>query len=356
MRRTSYLPPHSVATGLATGLRGFCSCCTPAFHWREAKGFYDRHISMWRSEPCVCNVGNMKTKHHFKATALVPSSDVRVVRAGGTRTIARIAARQLWVLSAIVLMSMTSSGAADESSAQVPEWAQPGSATHQQVAPPSDFHRPTTTFNTPIGIFEGQSDIGSAVVPGSASFDPKTKQYTINSAGYNIWYTRDEFRYLWKKMSGDVSLAADISYPNANGYGDRKAVLVIRQDLDDDSKEAMVALHGEGLIHIAYRPDKGVRVKDTEYRVGGRGRPGGKSPDSLVTVIAKRIGIEKRGNEFALFVSLEGEPMHQFGPPITLELKAPFYVGIGFCSHLPATVDTAVLSHVVLENKAGKVR
>ncbi len=55
---------------------------------------------------------------------------------------------------------------------------------------------------------------------------------------------RDEFRYLWKKMSGDVSLAADITFPDPNGYGDRKAVLIIRQDLDDDSKEAFVALHG----------------------------------------------------------------------------------------------------------------
>ena len=39
-------------------------------------------------------------------------------------------------------------------------------------------------------------------------------KYTINSAGYNVWYTRDEFRYLWKKMSGDVSLAADIAFPD----------------------------------------------------------------------------------------------------------------------------------------------
>jgi hypothetical protein len=47
--------------------------------------------------------------------------------------------------------------------------------------------------------------------------------------------------------------------------------------------------------------------------------------------------------------------MHQFGPPIQLNFDGPFYVGIGFCSHLPATLDTAVLSDVVLENSAGKV-
>ena len=167
---------------------------------------------------------------------------------------------------------------------------------------------PSKNFNIPIGIFEGQSDIGSAVVPGSASYDAASRQYTINSAGYNVWYSRDEFRYLWKKMSGDVSLGADISYPDANGYGDRKAVLVIRQDLDDDSVEAITALHGLGMIHLAHRPEKNARITDIEYRIGGRGRPGGATPDSLVTVMARRIGIEKRGDSFALYVSLEGSP------------------------------------------------
>ena len=221
----------------------------------------------------------------------------------------------------------------------VPEWAQPGSATHVQVAPPADFHRPSRLFDEPIGIFSGQSDIGSAVVPGSASYDSDSHQYTINSAGYNVWYTRDEFRYLWKKMSGDVSLAADIAFPDPNGFGDRKAVLVIRQDLDDDSREALVALHGAGMIHLAQRPEKNARVKDMEYRIGSRGSlPGGKSPDDLVIAHARRIGVEKRGDSFALFISLAGEPMHQFGPPLQLHLDGPFYVGIGFCSHLPRQV------------------
>ena len=239
---------------------------------------------------------------------------------------------------------------------EVPDWALPGSDTHKQVAPPPDFHRATTTTAGRIGIFDGQSDVGAALVAGSAGYDAGAQRYTISSAGYNIWYTRDEFRFLWKKMSGDVSLAADIAFPDANGYGDRKAVLVIRQDLDDDAKEALVALHGAGMIQLAQRPAKDVRITDMEYRVGGRGRPGGASPDSLVTVMARRIGIEKRGDAFTLFVSLEGEPLHAFGPPITLRLDGAFYAGIGFCSHQPVTLDTAVLSNVVLENRAGQVR
>jgi hypothetical protein len=182
-------------------------------------------------------------------------------------------------------------------------------------------------------------------VPGSASYDVGTKQYTIHSAGYNIWYTRDEFRYLWTKVSGDVSLTADVTFPDPKGYGDRKAVLVIRQNLDDDSKEAMLGQHGVGMIHLAYRPEQGQSIKDLQYRFGG----------GLNGVLARRVGIEKHGDSIAIFVSLEGEPMHQLGPPITLHFDGPFYVGIGFCSHLPATTDTAVLSNVLLENSAGKI-
>ena len=228
----------------------------------------------------------------------------------------------------------------------VPDWAQPGSATHKQVPPPADFHRPTTTLNVPLGIFEGQSDIGSALAPGSSSYDPGTMAYTIHSAGYNIWYSRDEFRFLWKKISGDASLAVDGIFPNAEGYGDSKVVLAIRQNLDDDAKEAMLGEHHTGMIHLAWRADKGAMMKDMQYRFGG----------ALNGIQAKRIGIEKHGDAIAIFVSLQGEPMHQLGPPITLHFDEPFYIGVGFSSHLPATVDTGVIANVSFANGAGNVR
>jgi hypothetical protein len=222
----------------------------------------------------------------------------------------------------------------------VPEWALPGSSTHKQVPPPADFHRATQTSNRRIGIFDGQSDVGASLVPGNASFDPGSKEYTINSAGYNIWYTRDEFRFLWKKMSGDVSLAADVKLPNAEGFFDRKAVVIIRQSLDDDAEEAMVARHGAGLMHLAWRPEKNKMILQM------------KVPEKSAT----RIGLEKRGESYAMFISLNGEPMHQLGAPIKLAFKEPFYVGIGFCSHIPDKIDTAILSNVMLENAAGKLQ
>lgn len=237
-------------------------------------------------------------------------------------------------------------GEPEASAPPAPDWAQPGSPTHKQIPPPEGFHRPTNTFNTPIGMFQGQSDIGGPLVPGSANYDAGTKQYTINSAGYNIWYQRDEFRYLWKKMSGDVSLAADVTFPNPNGFPDRYVALVIRESLDDDSREILVGEHSTGNIHIAQRSTTGAMMVDpVAFRLSGM----------LAKVLPKRIGIEKRGDSITLFVSIAGEPMHQFGPPVTMHFNGPFYVGIGFASHLPTTLDTAVFSNVILKNAAGKV-
>jgi hypothetical protein len=174
------------------------------------------------------------------------------------------------------------------------------------------FSSPSNNFHTPVGVFDGQSDIGAALVPGS-TYDPATKQYTIRSAGYNIWYSRDEFRYIWKKYNGDASLAADARFPDPKGYDDRTVVLIIRQNLDDDSQEAMIGEHGSGMIHLAQRPKRGAMMTDMQYRFGG----------TMEGLLAKRIGIEKHGDSIAIFVSLKGEPMSQLGPPIHLHLTTP---------------------------------
>ena len=224
-----------------------------------------------------------------------------------------------------------------------PDWSLPSMPEpnpHKQVPPPADFHRPTVTINQPLGIFEGQADIGGPLLPGNANFNARTGQYRLTSASYNIWYQRDECRYAWKQMSGDASLSATITFPNREGYYDRKAVLMFRQDLNDDSKTIMVALHGGGLIHLAQRPEKGAKIVEA-CRVKAENRAADAPPI--------RLGIEKRGGTFALLVSLNGEPLHQVETTADLHLDGPFYVGIGFCSHLPVTSDTVVLSDVVLK-------
>ena len=84
---------------------------------------------------------------------------------------------------------------------------------------------------------------------------PAQSSTPLTPLAYSFWYSRDEFCFLWKKMSEDVSLAADATFPDPNGYNDRKAIPIIRQNLEGDSKDAVVAEHGTSMIHLAQRPD-----------------------------------------------------------------------------------------------------
>jgi hypothetical protein len=221
---------------------------------------------------------------------------------------------------------------------------QTGSATFLRP----DVHHPSRNSDTPIGTFDGQSDIGSAQVEGGALYDRAANQYTIKSAGYNPTYTREEFRFLWKKMSGDVAIAADIAFPNGEGYDGRKAVLAIRQGLEDDSKEAIVGVYGTGRFSLSQRPHEGKARRDETFQVWGA--PPHARPDKRAVLMPRRMALEKHGDTFILYVSIEGEPMHPFGSPLILHLDQPFYVGIGFCSNMPDKSDTAIFSNVAAES------
>lgn len=81
------------------------------------------------------------------------------------------------------------------------------------------------------------------------------------------------------EVSGNIAIAADITHA-AGGFRDYKPMLVIRPTLDDDLKDALVKINGDGMIHLAQRAEQGKRITDVEYRIDGRGGvAGGTSPE-----------------------------------------------------------------------------
>ncbi len=189
-----------------------------------------------------------------------------------------------------------------------------------------------------LGIFEGQSDVGSVTPPGSAQYSLATGIYTITSSGANLWSTTDGFHFLWKKASGDIALAADIDFPVKTGAHNehRKAILIFRQNLDADSAYADAAQHGSGLTGLQFRTAKGDTTQSIELNID--------SPT--------RVRLEKRGDFFTMFVSFHGEPLHPSGASIKLHLDAPFYAGIGLCAHDAKAVETATFSHLEYQQLA----
>ena len=79
-----------------------------------------------------------------------------------------------------------------------------------------------------VGVFEGHADVGTVLHPGAAQYDAARRSYTVSGSGENMWFVSDAFHFVWKKVSGDVTIAADIAFPAARGNAHRKAVLMVR--------------------------------------------------------------------------------------------------------------------------------
>lgn len=186
-----------------------------------------------------------------------------------------------------------------------------------------------------LGTFDTETDVGIVTPSGTAKYDAGSNVYEVAAAGANIWSTTDAFHFAWKKVSGDISLTADISFLKSAGNPDphRKAVLMLRQSLDADGVYVDAAQHGSGMTALQYRRERGAATQDIELNIDA----------------PQRLRLEKRGDIMTMFVSNRGEPLHQVGASIKLHLDAPFYAGIGVCSHNKDAVETATFAHVTLE-------
>jgi TolB protein len=186
------------------------------------------------------------------------------------------------------------------------------------------------------GIFESHSDIGTTRHAGSLEYDASRRTYRVAGGGENMWFTNDAFHFVWKKVSGDVTLAADITFPTTGGNPHRKACLIVRQSLDPDSAYADAALHGDGLTSLQYREAKGARTYEIQSNLSA----------------PNRLRIEKRGKYVSMSVAGDGGKLHAVGGTFRLSLNEPFYVGLGVCAHDNNVLEKADFSEVELNETA----
>ncbi len=187
-----------------------------------------------------------------------------------------------------------------------------------------------------IGIFEGHGDVGTVLHTGSSEYDAAQHRYTLTGSGENMWLSADDFQFAWKKISGDVSLTADVSFAGRGGSAHRKAVLMLRQDLGGDSVYADVALHGDGLASLQYRDSKGGGTHEIQSSVTAPGQ----------------LRIEKRGPYVYMWLGGRAQKLQPAGAAMRVPLDGAFYVGIGVCSHDKDAVAKAVFSNVEVKELA----
>src|SRR6184192_3825935 len=108
-----------------------------------------------------------------------------------------------------------------------------------------------------IGIFETEIDVGRVARPGSASYDAQRQAYLIAGSGQNMWNDRDDFHFVWKRMSGNFILSTRARFIGKGVEAHRKIGWTIRPSLETNSAHVTAALHGDGLASLQFRRTTG---------------------------------------------------------------------------------------------------
>jgi TolB protein len=185
------------------------------------------------------------------------------------------------------------------------------------------------SFSQSVGVFDGHTDVGEILHPGNATYNTSTGVYDLSGSGTNIWFTHDDFHYLWKRMKGNFILQARGKLIGKGVEQHRKFGWMIRSSPDSSAAMVAATVHGDGLTSLQYRKLPHANVEETKFTING--------PDI--------IQLERKGNQYIMSVAHFGEPF--VTEQITdLNLNDDVYVGVFICSHNKDVVEKVSFDNV----------
>ena len=191
---------------------------------------------------------------------------------------------------------------------------------------------------SPVGIFDAQTDVGRVQRKGSASYDAARQTYLIAGSGQNMWDDRDDFHFVWKRMTGNFILSTRARFIGKGVDPHRKLGWTIRPSLETNSAHVTAALHGDGLMSLQFRRTTGGMTEEA------------KSPMSLPDSDAV-IQLERRDGVYVMSVARFGDTL------VTQELAGvslpdTVHVGLFVCAHNDTVVERAAFSNVRITTPA----
>lgn len=187
------------------------------------------------------------------------------------------------------------------------------------------------------GIFQHSADIGNPAIKGSATYNASDQSYSLKGSGYNIWFERDEFRYLFNQIEGDFILTANFRFTGEGGDPHRKTGWMIRASEDEGSPHISATLHGDGLTVMQWRDFKEGEMKDPEDELFAKGSG------------YEIIQLERAGEVFFMRAAVPGKPFEEIGSYQMANMPEKVLAGLFICSHSPEVTEQATAWNVRID-------
>ncbi|MEQ9443424.1 MAG: hypothetical protein RIG62_30575 [Cyclobacteriaceae bacterium] len=191
--------------------------------------------------------------------------------------------------------------------------------------------------STSIGIFDNHADVGNPQIAGSAQYDEATQTYTLTGAGYNIWFERDEFQYLYKNLSGDFILTAHFELVGEGGDPHRKVGWMVRESLAENAAHISAVTHDDGLTVLQWRALPGALMRDPQDEIF--------APKDNYSILQ----LERMGSTFTMRAAHPGEPLQLIGSHDMEDLPDNLLAGLIITSHDESTTEEAKVWNVRID-------
>jgi hypothetical protein len=195
---------------------------------------------------------------------------------------------------------------------------------------------PVSAQGTAVGLFDGQGDVGSPKIAGSAVYNAVSQEYALSAGGVNMWAEHDEFRFVWKRLKGDFILQARVEFLGQGVDPHRKAGWMVRPNQDADAPYVDGVVHGDGLTSLQFRRAKAGATAQTEL-TAAKG--------------ADVIQLERKGGTYIFSAARFGEPFVS-AQIADLDLGDDVFVGLALCSHNPEVTERAIFRDVRITRPA----
>jgi regulation of enolase protein 1 (concanavalin A-like superfamily) len=173
-----------------------------------------------------------------------------------------------------------------------------------------------------------------------AFVDKGNGAFTVGASGHDIWDAADDFRFVYKQLSGDGSILVKVdSLVNTNAWA--KGGVMIRETLEDNSKMVYAIVSFSSGVAMGQRVSPGASAVDGAPTVAGIAAP-------------QWVKLTRKGNAFSAQYSADGKTWLDFKSPAltgtvvssTITMGSNVYIGLCVTSHNSAATTTAELSGV----------
>ena len=182
-----------------------------------------------------------------------------------------------------------------------------------------------------MGPFDGHGDIGAPKIAGTTSYDAASQEYRLSAGGINMWSTRDEFQFVWKKLKGDFIVRTRVEFIG------RASIRIA----------SSAGSRAPGL-DAGRRPTwtRSSMASASSPRFSSGARKGGITEQIVLPITAADVlQLERRGTTYIFSAARYGEPF------VSAEIKdfdlgEELFVGLFLCSHNPAVMENAIFRDV----------